>query len=111
MRAILLALATILPTGPMRAAVDVVEVNASLHPQGGVRFVQVIYWVRSGRQLHVAEWEMWSDHAIYRAGDRWIVHRRDRVIRAPRLFVTRSVVDPEVRDRRFFRPQLRKGVR
>jgi hypothetical protein len=104
------AILMILPAGPMQAACDVVEVNTLLHRRGGTRFTQVIYWTQQHGRLHVAAWEMLGDHEIYRAGDRWIVCRWGRIVRADRLIFTVSRVDPEVRDRGMIPIENRRGL-
>ncbi len=98
----------LIPTAPIPASVDLVEVNHCQQLAGP----QIIFW--SGRPLHVRHWEMTGEQVIYRVPGReypiTVIHKGFRCVRGRRFLRSHTRHDPEVADRRLLPVDVRRGL-
>ncbi len=102
----------LLPTAPVPASVDFVEVN-TVYDGPLERFTQIIFW--SGSPLHVRHWEMTGAQVIYRVAGRdaqpiTVIRKGFRVVRARRFLRSHTRHDPERDDARLLPVDARRPL-
>lgn len=107
----------------IRERADVIEVNRYHDADGNLVFTQVIFWEWSGEDFRVFAWRMvksprqlpvvehrqgYTANPGYKMT--WIDNGHLRSVRSPSVRYTWTQYDPELRDRKIFSPDERRGL-